>query len=156
MGLVVADLWSIQNSTTLTLQRCLMNLKPIRTEDDHHEALQEIEKLWGAKAGTPWGDRLDVLVTLVEAYEREHHPMGPPDPIDAIRFRLEQLGQDQRALIGVIGSLSRMHEVMNGDRGFSLTMIRRLNEKFGIPAEVLIRPTRKREGGHSRGWRKAR
>lgn len=126
-----------------------MNVKPIRTKGDHHAALQEIEKLWGAKAGTPRGDRLDVLVTLVEAYEREHHPMEPPDPIDAIRFRLEQLGQDQRALIGVIGSRSRVHEVMNGDRGLSLAMIRRLNEKFGIPAEVLIRPTRKREGGQA-------
>ena len=126
-----------------------MNVKPIRTEDDHREALQQIEKLWGAPAGTPRGDRLDVLVTLVEAYEREHHPMEPPDPIDAIRFRLEQLGQDQRALIGVIGSRSRVHEVMNGDRGLSLAMIRRLHEKFGIPAEVLIRPTRKREGGQA-------
>lgn len=95
------------------------------------------------------GDRLDVLVTLVEAYEREHHPMDPPDPIDAIRFRLEQLRKDQCALIGVIGSRSRLHEVMNGDRGLSLAMIRRLNEKFGIPAEVLIRPTRKGEGGQA-------
>jgi HTH-type transcriptional regulator/antitoxin HigA len=75
--------------------------------------------------------------------------MDPPDPSDAIPFRLEQLGEDQRALIGVIGSRSRVYEVMNGDRGLSLAMIRRLNEKFGIPAEVLIQPTRKREGGQA-------
>ena len=84
---------------------------------------------------------MEVLVALVEAYEREHHPIDPPDPIEAIRFRLEQLGEDQRALIGVIGSRGRVHEVMNRDRSLSLAMIRRLNEQLGIPAEVLIQPT---------------
>jgi len=122
-----------------------MEIKPIRTGADHDEALREIERLWGAAARTPEGDRLDVLVTLVEAYERIHFPISPPEPLDAIRFRLEQQGQDLHALIGVIGSRSRVYEVMRGDRPLSLSMIRRLHERFGIPADVLIRPVGKRK-----------
>ena len=98
--------------------------------------------MWGAKEGTPQGNQLDVLATLVEAYERKHFPIDPPDPIEAIKFRLEQQGLDPRALIGVIGGRGRVHEVMHGQRALSLTMIRRLHERFGIPAEVLIRPAR--------------
>ncbi len=119
-----------------------MEIKPIRSEADHGEALREIERLWGAKEGTPEGDRLDVLTTLVEAYEDKHFPMDAPDPIEAIRFRLEQQGLDHRALVGVIGGRSRVYEVMHRKRSLSLEMIRRLNERFGIPAEVLIRPIR--------------
>ena len=119
-----------------------MEIKPIRNEADHEEALREIEGLWGAKQGTPQGDLLDVLTTLVEAYEREHFPMDVPDPIEAIRFRLEQQGLDHRALVGVIGGRSHVYEVMHRKRALSLEMIRRLNERFGIPAEVLIRPVR--------------
>ena len=119
-----------------------MEIKPIRNEADHEEALREIERLWGATEGTPKGDRLDVLTTLVEAYEREHFPIDAPDPIEAIRFRLEQQGLDHRALVGVIGGRSRVYEVMKRKRALSLEMIRRLNERFGIPAEVLIRPVR--------------
>ena len=119
-----------------------MEIKPIRSEADHEQALREIERLWGAKAGTPQGDRLDVLTTLVEAYERERLPVDAPDPIEAIRFRLEQQGLDHRALIGVIGGRSRVYEVMNRKRALSLEMIRRLNQRFGIPTEVLIRPVR--------------
>lgn len=119
-----------------------MEIKPIRSNADHDRALREIEHLWGAKEGTADGDRLDVLVTLVDAYENEHFPIDPPDPIEAIRFRLEQQGLDQRALIGVVGSRSRVYEVMQRKRSLSLEMIRRLNERFGIPAEVLIRPVR--------------
>ena len=85
-------------------------------------------------------------MTLVEAYEKVHYPIAPPDPLDAIRFRLEQLGLDLKALVGVIGSRSRVYEVMRGDRPLSLSMIRRLHEKFQIPAEVLIRPSRGRSG----------
>jgi HTH-type transcriptional regulator/antitoxin HigA len=117
-----------------------MEIKPIHTNQDHEQALRTIERLWGAKAGTLDGDRLDVLVTLAEAYEREHQPVDPPDPIEAIRFRLDQQGLDARALTGVIGTRSRVHEVMHGQRKLSLAMIRRLHERFGIPAEVLIRP----------------
>jgi HTH-type transcriptional regulator/antitoxin HigA len=119
-----------------------MKIKPIRTKADYERALREIERMWGAKEGTPQGNQLDVLATLVEAYERKHFPIDPPDPIEAIRFRLEQQGLDPRALIGVIGGRGRVHEVMHGQRALSPTMIRRLHERFGIPAEVLIRPAR--------------
>lgn len=115
-----------------------MEIKPIRTKPDYEEALREIERAWGAKERTPKGDRLDVLTTLVEAYEQKHFPMDAPDPIEAIRFRLEQQGLDHRALVGVIGGRSRVYEVMHRKRALSLEMIRRLNERFGIPAEALI------------------
>ena len=123
-----------------------MDIKPIKSASDHEDALREIERLWGAPQGTPRGDRLDVLMTLVEAYEKVHYPIAPPDPLDAIRFRLEQLGLDLKALVGVIGSRSRVYEVMRGDRPLSLSMIRRVHEKFEIPAEVLIRPSRGKRG----------
>jgi HTH-type transcriptional regulator/antitoxin HigA len=119
-----------------------MEIKPIRTERDYERALREVELLMDAKPGTAQDDRLDVLATLVDAYESKHFPIDPPDPIEAIRFRLEQQGLDTRALVGVIGGRSRVHEVMNGKRALSLEMIRRLHERFGIPAEVLIRPIR--------------
>lgn len=121
-----------------------MEIKPIRTKADYECALREIEHLWGVKEGTADGDRLDVLATLVEAYEQKHFPVDPPDPIEAIRFRLEQQGLDPRALVGVIGGRSRVYEVMQRKRPLSLEMIRRLHERFGIPAEVLIRPVRAR------------
>jgi len=121
-----------------------MEIKPIRNARDHRRALREIEHLWGAGKGTRRGDHLDVLIALVDAYERTHYPIDPPDPIDAIRFRLEQQGLDQRALIGVIGNRTRVYEVMRGDRGLSLAMIRKLHKRLGIPAEVLIRPVAKR------------
>jgi HTH-type transcriptional regulator/antitoxin HigA len=116
-----------------------MKVKPIRTDADHEAALKEIERLWGAAEGTPDGDRLEVLVTLVDAYEQGRYPIDIPGPIQAIQFRLEQEGKDVRALVGVIGSRSRVYEVMRGQRPLSLNMIRALHERFGIPAEVLIR-----------------
>jgi HTH-type transcriptional regulator/antitoxin HigA len=119
-----------------------MEIKPLRTRADHERALREIERLWGARKSTADGDRLDVLATLAEAYEREHFPIDPPDPIEAIRFRLEQQGLDAHALVGVIGGRSRVYEVMERKRALSLTMIRRLHQRFGIPAEVLIQPVR--------------
>lgn len=118
-----------------------MEIKPIRTKTDYARAVREIEQLWSARQGTPEGDRLEVLATLVDAYEEKHFPIDPPDPIEAIRFRLDQQGLDSRALIGIIGSRSRVYEVMKGKRALSLEMIRRLHQRFGIPAEVLIRPT---------------
>ena len=117
-----------------------MEIRPIKNGKDHDQALRQIERLWGARKGTAGGDRLDVLLTLVEDYEQKHFPIDPPNPIDAIRFRLEQKGLDQRALIGVIGNRTRVYEVLRGDRRLSLAMIRRLHKRFGIPAEVLIRP----------------
>lgn len=119
-----------------------MEIKPIRTKADYEEAVREIERLWGATEGTPSGDRLDVLTTLVEAYEQKHFPMDAPDPIEAIGFRLQQQGLDHRALVGVIGGRSRVYEVMKRKRALSLEMIRRLHERLGIPAEVLIRPVK--------------
>ena len=117
-----------------------MEIKPIKSDRDHDSALREIEVLWGARRGTRKGDRLDVLLTLVEAYERTRYPIDPPDPVAAIRFRLEQEGLGPRDLIGVIGSRTRVYEVLRGARPLSLPMIRRLHERFGIPAEVLIQP----------------
>jgi HTH-type transcriptional regulator / antitoxin HigA len=119
-----------------------MSPKPIRTEADYEQALRRVEKLWDSPEGSPHSDELDVLTTLIEAYEREHYPIDPPDPIEAIKFRLEQLGKDSRALIGVIGGRPRVHEVLHGRRSLSLNMIRRLHKTLGIPAEVLIRPPR--------------
>jgi HTH-type transcriptional regulator / antitoxin HigA len=117
-------------------------LKPIRSEADYDAALAEIERLWGARAGTPEGDRLDILATLVDAYENEHYPMDPPDPIEAIKFRMEQQGLTRKDLEGILGSRTRVAEVLNRRRGLSINMIRRLHEKLGISVEVLIRPTR--------------
>ena len=115
-----------------------MEIKPIRTERDHAVALQRIELLWGSAQGTAEGDELDVLVTLVEAFERENWPIDLPGPIEAIKFRLEQEGKDYKALIGVIGQRTRVYEVMRGARPLSLNMIRNLHRKLEIPATVLI------------------
>lgn len=122
-----------------------MQLKPIKTNADHEAALLEIERLWNAEDGTADADRLEILTTLVEAYEEANFPMDLPDPIEAIKFRLEQQGQDKKALIGIIGNRTRVYEVLRRDRALSLTMIRQLNEKLGIPAEILIRPIRVRK-----------
>jgi HTH-type transcriptional regulator/antitoxin HigA len=121
-----------------------MEIRPIRSARDHDKALREIERLWGASQGSPRGDRLEVLIALADAYERTRYPMDPPDPIDAIHFRLEQQGLGPRALVGVIGSRTRVYEVLRGARPLTLAMIRRLHERFGIPAEVLIRPVAKK------------
>jgi HTH-type transcriptional regulator/antitoxin HigA len=121
-----------------------MKIKPIRNESDHAAALSEIERLWGADEGTQNGDRLEILVTLVEAYERAHFPIDAPDPIGAIRFRLEQQGEDVKSLVGVIGSRTRVYEVLRGDRPLTLPMIRRLHKHLQIPAEVLIRTGREK------------
>lgn len=117
-------------------------LKPIRTKADYKDALIEAGRLWGAKSGTPKGDRLDVLATLIEAYEARHYPMDPPDPIEAIQFRMEQQGLTRKDLEPIIGTRARVAEVMNRKRSLSIDMIRRLHEQLGISAEVLIKPTR--------------
>ncbi|MCB9942819.1 MAG: helix-turn-helix domain-containing protein [Geminicoccaceae bacterium] len=117
-------------------------LKPIRTEADYDAALAEVERLWGAKGGTPDGDRLDVLATLIEVYEERHHPMDPPDPVEAIRFRMEQQGLTRKDLEPMIGPRNRVADVLNRKRGLSIEMIRQLHDHLGISAEVLIRPSR--------------
>ena len=118
------------------------DLKPIRTKADYEAALTEVERLWGAKSGTPKGDRLDVLATLIDVYESRHYPMDPPDPIEAIHFRMEQLGLTRKDLEPLIGTRARVAEVMNRKRSLSIDMIRRLHEQLGISADVLIRQAR--------------
>src|SRR5882724_9718260 len=124
-------------------------VKPIRTRRDYETALKEVERLWGARAGTHEGDRLEVLATLIDAYETEHYPMDPPDPIEAIKFRMEQMGLTRKDLEPLIGTRTRVAEVLNGKRRLSIAMVRRLHAKLGIAAETLIRPTRAEPGrGH--------
>src|SRR5258708_876785 len=118
-------------------------VRPIRTKQDYEAALKEVERLWGARAGTRAGDRLDVLATLIDAYEAEHFPMDPPDPIEAIKFRMEQQGLTRRDLEAIIGTRTRIAEVLNRKRPLSINMIRRLHDRLGISAEVLIRPTQR-------------
>lgn len=129
-------------TTGLTQGQFSLEIKPTRNEADYEAALREIERLLGAKEGTPEWDRLDVLTTLVQGYEAKHFPTDAPDPIKAIKFRFDQQRLDHRALAGVIGGRSRAYEVMHRKRGLSLEMIRRLNDLFGIPAEVLIQRVR--------------
>lgn len=117
-------------------------LKPIRTKADYDVALAEVEALWGSRNGTSKGDRLDILATLIEAYEAKHFPMDPPDPIEAILFRMEQQGIGRKDLESMIGTRARVAEVLNRKRGLSIEMIRQLHTKLGISAEVLIRPSR--------------
>jgi HTH-type transcriptional regulator / antitoxin HigA len=126
-----------------------MEIKPIRTEADYDAVLRRIEALWGAARGTAESDELDVLATLVESYESEHYRVDLPDPIEAIKFRLEQQGKDYRALVGVIGQRTRVYEVMRRARPLSLNMIRKLHRKLQIPAEVLIQPSRNTAGRRS-------
>lgn len=116
-----------------------MNIKPIKTAKDYRAALREIEGLMAAKANTPEGDRLDVLVTLVEAYERLHYPMDLPDAVEAIKFRMEQQGLTVDDLAMVIGRRNRVYEVLSRTRPLTLRMIEGLHTVFGIPAESLLR-----------------
>lgn len=118
------------------------NVKPIRSEADYDAALEDVEALWGAASGTPRGDRLDVLATLIDAYEAKHYPMDPPDPVEAIKFRMEQQGMTRKDLEPIIGTRTRIAEVLGRKRSLSIGMIRRLHDQMGISAEVLIQPTR--------------
>ena len=115
-----------------------MDIQPIRTEADHEAALVRIAELMSAEAGTPEGDELDVLATLVEAYEQKHFPIEPADPIEAINFRVEQLGLERKDLEPYLGSRHRVSEILNRRRGLSLEMIRRLHGGLKIPLEVLV------------------
>jgi len=115
-----------------------MKPKVIRTEEDHKAAMARIESLMDAEAGTPEGEELDLWVTLVHAYEEKVYPIGLPDPIEAIKFRMEQAGLTQRDLIPYLGSPSKVSEVMSRKRPLSITMMRRLHEGLGIPASSLL------------------
>lgn len=117
-----------------------MEIHPIRNEQDHAAALAKIDQLWDAVPGTPEGDQLEILVTLVEAYEARNHPILPPDPIEAILHHMESQGLSRHELEPYIGSRGRVSEVLNRKRPLSLTMIRNLQRGLGISAELLIRP----------------
>ena len=124
-----------------------MRIKPIKNERDYRRVLKEIETLMEAKANTAEGDRLDVLVTLADAWEEKHHPIEAPDPIEAIRFAMDQRGLSRRDLEPYIGSRARVAEVLNHKRSLTLPMIRKLHSGLGIPAEVLIRDHSLRPAG---------
>lgn len=115
-----------------------MDIRPIRNERDHARAMREIDKLWGARPRTREADKLEILVTLVDAYEAGHHPIDPPDPIEAIEFRLDQMGMSRADLARIIGSRSRASEVLNRRRPLTIRMIAKLREALGISADVLI------------------
>ena len=115
-----------------------MKLKPIKTEQDYFQTLERLEVIFDAKPGTKEGDELEILGILLEKYEDEHFPIELPDPIEAIKFRMEQLNYSQNDLAEVIGLKSRASEILNKKRKLSLDMIRKLTEKLHIPSEVLI------------------
>ena len=129
-----------------------MQIHPVRTEQDHRAAVARIEKLMSASAGSREGDELDVLATLVDAYEAKHHAIDAPDPVAAIQFRMEQQQLSRRDLEPMIGSRARVSEVMTGRRSLTLAMVRRVKDGLGISADVLIRnaPAVKRRPAGSR------
>ena len=117
-----------------------MNIKPIKSQKDYRAALRQVESLMGAAAGSAEGDKLDVLVTLIEAWERKHFPLDLPDPIDAVKFQMEQAGLSPRDLVPMIGQLNRVYEVLNRKRPLTLRMIWNLHEQLRIPLESLVKP----------------
>ncbi|HLK59191.1 MAG TPA: transcriptional regulator [Chthonomonadaceae bacterium] len=117
-----------------------MELRPIKTEADYEQALAEIESIFDAQPDTREGDRLEVLTTLVEAYEQKHHAIAPPDPIEALLYYMESRGLARRDLEPYLGSRARVAEILNRRRGLTIEMIRRLHKGLGVPAEVLIQP----------------
>jgi len=115
-----------------------MEIKPIKTKKDYEKALKKIEELFNAKAYSHEGDLLEVLVTLVESYEQKHHSIAPPDPIEAIKFRMEQLGLKQSDLSEAMGGKNRVSEILNRKRDLTADMMRNLHKQFNIPAESLL------------------
>ncbi len=116
-----------------------MNIKPIRTDADYRVVLKEVKALMMAEPNTPEGEKLDVLVTLIEAYERKHFPLDLPDPVEAIKFEMEQKGLTIKDLEPMIGKSNRVYEVLNRKRALTLRMIQKLHQELGIPAESLIK-----------------
>jgi HTH-type transcriptional regulator/antitoxin HigA len=115
-----------------------MSIKPIKTSYDYEKALERLEDIFDAKIGTKQGDELEILTILIEKYEKENFPIEMPDPIEAIKFRMEQLGMKQKDLAEVVGFKSRVSEILNRKRKLTIDMIRNLNQKLNIPSEVLI------------------
>jgi HTH-type transcriptional regulator/antitoxin HigA len=115
-----------------------MEIRPIKNEKDHEAALKEVESLWESRPGTPEGDRLEILTTLIEAYEAQTHPFDLPDPIEAIRYHLESRGWSHRELEPVLGDSKQVQEILDRKRPLTLSMVRGLHQHLGIPAEILI------------------
>lgn len=115
-----------------------MTIKPIKTKKDYQAAMIRLETIFDAKPGTPEGDELEVLGILIDKYEQEHFPIAYPDPIEAIKFRMEQMGYNQSDLAKVVGLKSRASEILNKKRKLTLEMIRQLHQALGIPTDVLI------------------
>ena len=127
-----------------------IKIAPVRTEADYDNALGEIDRLMDAEPGTPRGDRLDVLTTLVEAYEASRWRIDAPDPIEAIKLRMEQRGLPRHDLQRILGPSGRVSEILNRKRPLSIQMVRRLHEELDIPAESFMRPSRRRRAGRTR------
>ncbi len=119
-----------------------MNIKPIKTEADYDSAVERVGHLMNSEPGTPEGDELEVLLVLVGDYDDRHYPIGPPDPVEAIKFVMDQKGLKNKDLVKVLGGANRVSEILSRKRPLTLPMIRKLNKEFGIPAEVLIRESR--------------
>ncbi len=115
-----------------------MNIKPIKTEKDYQKALIRLEKIFNSRPGTQGGDELDILALLIERYEDEHYPIEAPDPIEAIKFRMEQMGYKQKDLEMIIGYKGHVSEILNRKRKLTLEMVRNLHEKLNIPLNALI------------------
>ena len=115
-----------------------MNIKPIKTESDYDEALERLEMVFDAKEGSPEADEAQILGMLIEKYEDEHFPIGLPDPVEAIKFRMEQMGYSQADLADIVGLKSRASEILNRKRKLTLEMIRKLHDRLNIPTDVLI------------------
>jgi HTH-type transcriptional regulator / antitoxin HigA len=116
-----------------------MNIKPIKTKKDYQNALNRLEVIFDAKPNTNEGDELEILSLLIDNYEKEHEPIESPDPIEAIKFRMEQMGYKQKDLADIIGYKGRVSEILNKKRKLTLEMIRNLNEKLNIPLDALIK-----------------
>jgi HTH-type transcriptional regulator/antitoxin HigA len=116
----------------------MMDIRPIKTEQDYNSSIHRIEELWGAKKDTPEGDELDLLLTLIESYEMKHYPIAPPDPIDAIKFRMEQMGITKADMVKYLGSQNRVSEILNRKRNLTLKMVKSLYKGLKIPAEILL------------------
>jgi len=119
-----------------------MTIRPIRSDDDHRAALAEIDRLWGAAPGTPEGDELDVLVTLVEKYEEQRWPIREPDwdPVDVLHYAIRELGHTQQQLAALLGSASRASEILSRKRALTVAMIHKISTAWRLPAELLVKP----------------
>lgn len=115
-----------------------MDIKPIKTEQDYNDSVKRVDDLWGTKKDTAKGDELDLLITLIESYEMKHWPIAPPDPIDAIKFRMEQMDMTNADMVKYLGSQSRVSEILNRKRSLTLKMIRSLYKGLNIPADILL------------------